>query len=212
MRGQFADLTGHRFGRWVVLGRAENKGRNAAYFCKCDCGTERILSAFILKKGDSKSCGCFKKEINAEVMRKTMTTHGFTKDKKRIPLYHVWEMMHYRCGKHGKEPAYKDIKVCQEWSNFQVFFNWAIMKGYKKGLTIDRISPFGNYEPDNCRWITLKEQARNKRHHVMITVDGITKNTWEWEVETGIPATLIRSRILRGWNPKRAISESVNKR
>lgn len=59
---------------------------------------------------------------------------------------------------------YKDVQICDEWKqNFWIFRNWSILHGYKDDLTIDRIDPFGNYEPSNCRWVTSEVQANNKR-------------------------------------------------
>lgn len=83
-------------------------------------------------------------------------------------LYSIWCGMKKRCY-YQKSPNYKSyggrgVKVCDEWKNdFKSFYNWAMSNGYRDNLTIDRINPFGNYEPSNCRWATYEEQAKNKR-------------------------------------------------
>jgi hypothetical protein len=104
------------------------------------------------------------------------------------------------------------IAVCSEWeSDFNIFYRWAINNGYSDNLTIDRIDPFGNYEPNNCRWITNGEQQRNRKHHTDIYINGELKRTWECESIAGIPSNIIRQRISRGWPPERAVSESIHK-
>jgi hypothetical protein len=124
--------------------------------------------------------------------------------------------MRRRCLKENR-PEYKNygaqgIKVCQDWDNdFIAFYNWAMNNGYSDNLTIDRINPFGNYEPGNCRWITNQEQQRNRKHHIIIFVNGKSKKLWELESESGIPSEVIRQRIVLGWNPERAISEPIHK-
>jgi len=82
--------------------------------------------------------------------------HGLS----RLPLYAVWNGMHYRC-ESTNSPAYKHyggrgISVCEEWGDVITFYSWAIRNGYKKGLTIDRINNDGNYEPGNCRFADRK--------------------------------------------------------
>lgn len=95
-------------------------------------------------------------------------THGLSKH----PIYSVWHNMNVRCNYKGF-PAYKyyggrGIKICQEWENVLVFYEWAINNGYREGLTIDRINTNGNYTPDNCRFTTMKVQMNNRRPQKII--------------------------------------------
>ncbi len=83
-------------------------------------------------------------------------------------LYKIWHNMRYRCGcpLDRKYDCYggRGIKVCDEWDqSFEAFESWALANGYAADLTIDRINNRGDYEPSNCRWITMKEQQQNRR-------------------------------------------------
>lgn len=86
-----------------------------------------------------------------------MKTHQMTNTK----IYKIWNSMRWRCNpknkRHTKWYFDKGILVCKEWDNFLNFYNWSIQNGYQDGLSIDRINSDGNYEPNNCQWITIKE-------------------------------------------------------
>ena len=90
--------------------------------------------------------------------------------------------------------------MCDEWKdNFQTFYDWAMSHGYSDELTIDRIDNNGNYEPSNCRWITVKEQNRNKRNVRFITYGGKTQTIPEWTKELHLGKETIRERLKRGY-------------
>ena len=171
------DLTGQRFGRWTVIERAQNHKRQSAYLCKCDCGTKRVVLAKSLKKRMSISCGCYHKEI----LKDQLTTHGLTDER----IYTIYHNMIQRCTNPNND-RYLDyggrgISVCQEWKNdFKAFYDWSMTNGYAENLTIDRINVDGNYEPNNCRWVTMKKQINNKRNSILFTFYGITKSLKEW--------------------------------
>lgn len=133
--------------------------------------------------------------------------HGHKNDR----LYNIWARMKQRC-ENPKLYGYKDyggrgITVCAEWHEFTPFYDWAMTHGYKENLTIDRIDLNGNYEPSNCRWVTMKVQANNKRRNHLITLNGETHTISEWARITGINKSTIRNRIvLYGWNIEKALT------
>lgn len=114
--------------------------------------------------------------------RNSHRTHGYSADCPK--LYLVWETMRNRCENPNRK-KYKDygargIRVCEEWQDAGKFCEWALNNGYKEGLQLDRINNDGNYEPLNCRWVTPKENSRNRRNTVYLTLNGETKCVAEW--------------------------------
>jgi len=163
------DLTGQRFGRLVVIEQAGRDKRGAVLWrCKCDCGNEAVVLGNLLKRGGTKSCGCISAELWAVNHLNAHTTHGGTHTR----LYCVWYDMKVRC-ENKSSRGYKwygalGVKVCDEWHDFGKFREWAMSSGYDPSAprgqcTLDRIDPYGNYEPSNCRWVPMSVQCRNRR-------------------------------------------------
>jgi len=195
------NLTGRQFGRWLALeGDIKRKNKKRIFWrCVCDCGVERLVSTEDLMSGHSTSCGC---SNGITRVRHGLSYHG---------LYCVWDGMRQRCC-NPKCTAYlhyggRGITVCAEWFNsFKTFYDWAVSNGYRKGLTIDRIDNNGNYEPVNCRWVTQKENNRNKRTNRNITIGGQTKTVVEWAELYGISYNVLRTRLRLGWYPFDAVT------
>lgn len=158
--GNLINLTGQRFGRLVVIRQAPTVKRRAQWLCKCDCGTEKVIPAGALQRGHTQSCGCLRRDVARE---KATTIGGYSTEK----LHGVWNTMKQRCrNPKSRDYAYyglRGIKVCDAWLDYLQFRSWALANGYKEGLTIDRINPDGNYEANNCRWISIQEQQKNRR-------------------------------------------------
>ena len=127
-------------------------------------------------------------------------------------LFGIWKKMMERCGDPSCE-RYADyggrgISVCYEWENdFDAFADWSHENGFAEGLTIDRIDNDGNYEPNNCRWMTRREQNRNKRTNKLVTYKGITKPLVEWCEELGLRYDPIHNRLEKGWTVEDAFEK-----
>ena len=156
---KFNNLLNQTFGELTVLKKTEKRYRSyIVWLCKCSCGNYVEVPSCKLVSGQVKSCGHLRRK------KKSVENHSMSK----TPLYHVWTSMKQRC-QNPKSIQYKyygllGVSICEEWNeSFIKFYNWSFQNGYKKGLTIDRINPYGNYEPRNCRWVTQAEQNKNKR-------------------------------------------------
>lgn len=200
---RFEDLNGKKFNRLTVIKRTSGTIKKHTYWeCKCDCGNTTIVASQKLKNGSTKSCGCYGKE--------KVTRHGMWNTR----VYKIWCNMKSRCN-NSKLDVYeyygaRGITVCEEWENdFMSFYKWAMDNGYDEKLTLDRIDVDKNYEPNNCRWVTMKTQANNTRRNHIIEYKGAKHTISEWADLVGINKKILAHRLERGWEIERALTQKV---
>lgn len=159
--GNLIDHTGQRFGRLVVIElKGFEKGGQATWLCRCDCGNQSVVIGSNLRRGTTTSCGCLRDELRI--------VHG----KYHTRLHNVWKLMKRRCSNPNDKRYHRyggrGIDVCDEWRNdFGAFYAWATANGYDENAkygecTLDRIDNDKGYSPDNCRWVDIKTQNNNR--------------------------------------------------
>lgn len=157
-------LEGLVFGRLTVISDTGSKNSNRAkiYLCQCSCGNQKSVVSVNLRNGHTKSCGCWHKEAPVK--------HGLESNR----FYSTWHSMIARCYKPNCK-AYKNygargITVCSEWKDAPTnFIKWAEENYPLTGnFELDRENNNLGYFPTNCRFITKKEQNRNKRSNIYI--------------------------------------------
>ena len=164
---------------------------SAVFICPL-CGNNFIARVSDARSGRTSTCGC--------------ACHG----QNRKPVYYVWQAMKKRC----MNEEYKDydayggrgIAVCDRWMDFKNFYE--DMGSKPEGMSLDRIDNNGNYCPENCRWATTSQQARNKRSSRYLTHNGRTLCLADWSAETGIGQSVLTHRLKLGWEIERVLSIS----
>jgi hypothetical protein len=200
---------GDMYGKLILTGITEFRNNVRYVEAQCECGNTYFCQYQAIKNGKTKSCGC--KRI--ETYRNAATKHGLATRGNVHPIYNSYKGMKDRCynpnDKRYHNYLEKNVIVCEEWLNdFESFYEWAMLNGWQRGLSIDRKENKGIYEPNNCRWTTFTIQNRNRDFNVNITAFNETKCLQEWfyDLRCSVSASTIRNRIKKGWEPELAIS------
>lgn len=200
------DLQGARYGRLIVVSYAGlNNSGKSAWECKCDCGGVKVVMATQLLHGRTRSCGCLLKDS----IRIANSKHGM----RNSAEYRIWNRMKTRCYNKNHDSYYcygaRGIHVCKEWrESFSIFFQ---DMGARPSIyhELDRIDVNGDYSKSNCRWVTRKENQRNKRNNRLLSFKGATKTLAEWVEHFHINRNTLDRRLSMGWSAEDSLTKPV---
>jgi hypothetical protein len=201
------DLTGQQFGRLTaVKAVGVNKNKHAVWECECACGNTVQTTTGKLRTGNTRSCGCLRREA----YKTAPLTHGMT----GTPEYRSWAAMKNRCtnpnNKDFRHYGGRGIKLDRRWENFANFL--ADMGARPPSSSLERINNEGNYEPGNVKWSTTHEQSRNRRNNQWLDTPKGSFLLTEAAAEYGIKLTTLRKRLQAGWPVEKALTTPVRKR
>jgi hypothetical protein len=199
------DIVGKRYGRLTVVSyshkvkRINSNGYKHYYNCICDCGNNCLAERSALGRTIN-SCGCLRKENIIQLNKEySATLNGDSTSNEYKRLHQIWGAIKNRCesklNSHYKIYGGKGVLLCDEWHDWFKFKEWALSNGYQDNLSIDRIDCKGNYEPNNCRWVTMKEQANNKSNNKYLTYKGRTQTLSQWCDELGLDYFRTKARL-----------------
>jgi hypothetical protein len=202
------------FGRLTVMGWAGRDSRNHQLWrCICSCGAECALEMYPLKKGQVKSCGCYKVDT-AGVQSITHGAASRSSDPEVTRIFRVWTKIRSRC-LNSRDRAYQDyggrgITICESWMNFSNFYR--DMGHPSAGLTVERLDVNKGYEPGNCIWLPLNKQNENKRNTIRVSYNGKVWCLKRLCEHLGVPYTRTYKRLKRNQTAAAAfgLEESAN--
>lgn len=193
------DIVGKQF-RYLKVIKCVGKGKwnKLLYLCMCVlCGSSKVAKRGDLvtnsKRHQVKSCGCLWKKSNGMSRSRT---------------YSCWAKMISRCV-NSNHPSFhnyggRGIKVCKKWTSFKEFYK--DMGDVPVGKSIERVDNNGSYNPENCKWATVREQSLNRRTNRILCYGGKRRSLSEWSEKLKIPRTTIHNRLMRGWSINDALS------
>lgn len=204
------DLTGQPFGRLHVIERGPNsRDHRAQWWCLCVCDTRCLVLGKLLRNGHTTSCGCWQREITSRRSR----SHGM----RYSPEYKIWQHMRDRC-MNPRNADFRDyggrgIHVCSQWADsFTQFFSDMGSRPSPQH-SLDRFPDCnGPYAPNNTRWATSHQQARNTRRNRLLTYNGRTLCVTEWAEALGLSRAALQTRLDEGWSIERALSTPPRRR
>ena len=201
-KAKMIDMTGRRYGRLTVIKLDHRIERKAYWECLCDCGNVLVVRNCALTSGNTKSCGCLNNELRLE--------RNFTHRMSDTITYESWQCARVRATNPNRNTSHRyfnrGIRMCDRWINS--FENFYEDMGDRPSLkySLDRINNDGNYEPGNCRWATMTQQANNASRTVRYTVGGKIFTRHDLCLMYGINPSTFRSRIDKGWSVDKVIS------
>lgn len=186
------DIKGQKFGLLTAIeqrgSQKSSNGTSALWLCLCECGNQVVTTGVRLRTGNTKSCGCMKKKAGER-----NKTHGKSKSK----AYQLWAAMVQRAkGNRSKSYVSLGIGVCERWMIFENFY--ADMGDPPPGYSLERVNNFGDYTPENCKWIPKTDQWRNRRNTKLIEFRGRLLSKREIEDEMGwTHGTIYRKTVMQ---------------
>jgi hypothetical protein len=208
--GAFKDLTGQKFSRLTVIARGPNKGDEARWHCKCDCGKEVLVMRCSLARGATQSCGCMMKERSRIFAASQFTTHGLS----RTNEYRIYAGMKTRCYNKASRTYQnyggRGIIVCQRWLDSFEQFLADMGRRPSRQHSIERRDNEGPYSPMNCVWATIRQQANNKRNVRLYSHNGRSQSLARWAREIGMQHQTLRHRVNAGWDIASAITTPID--
>ena len=135
--------------------------------------------------------------------------HGYA----HHPLYHTWEGMKQRCCnpnfKYYDKYGGRGITICDEWLHSpDVFIEWSLFHGYKKGLTLDRKNNDKGYSPENCRWVSRKVQQNNRSTNHYLEYEGDTYTITTFSEKFGLNRLTVSTQLRRGWSVQKILRKA----
>lgn len=204
------DWIGTRFGDLEIVSfeglKEFSRGKSPIFRFRCTCGKEIVGQKSNVHRGKW-HCGC-----------KSKKRHTCPQRSSSHPVYKIWIGILNRCD-NPKTKSFKDygargIRVCERWrlgdaekTGFEHFVD--DMGPRPANYTIERISPDGGYQPDNCVWIPKRDQSKNRRGVRLVRIGNRTQTMPDWCLETGISYWTAIRRVHRGWPPEKAVTYPV---
>lgn len=221
------DLTGKQFGKLTAIRPIGlDKHNEMQWECVCECGNTYVAKSYALRNGHTTQCReCALKQIGNANRKYYLLNSVKVKEqeKKREPIWEcypkrlrgVYTNMKTRCY-NPNVSSYKNyggrgIIICDEWKNsFIAFAQWALENGYNEELFLDRIDNNGNYEPSNCRFVTMKVQCNNRRTNFMVEYNGEQDTLANWARRLNISYNYIQYRLYKGRDMESIVNEFNN--
>lgn len=207
IRTEEMPVVNHRLTQVGLSFRSSKTCRSAVFIC--ECGNRKVILLSEVSSGGTRSCGCLREEVTSALR----TTHGHTKGTKKSDRpsreYRSWNGLKDRCENPNSHKwddyGGRGITVCDRWSNsFEAFFE--DMGPKPVGCSLDRVDNSKGYCKENCRWASIKQQARNTRKNRLIEWDGRTQCLSEWAEELGMKPYVLGLRFKAGWSVERALT------